>query len=214
MSNEFGQVILLNGTTSAGKSTLLRQLQQEMDEPYHAIALDQFRDGMPPRFRGLNSNSDEPGARGLNVVPVQLNGELVTEVQFGDYGLKVLSGLRRAVRALAECGVCVVVEDLVFSRDIAEDYARLLHDVRTTVVAVRCSEQVLLAREQQRLGRFPGTAKRYIDDLHRWMDYDVEVYTDTTAPADCAARVVAAVQAPSETPAIQRMYERLVAAGS
>jgi chloramphenicol 3-O phosphotransferase len=49
-----GRIVLLNGSSSAGKTTLARTLQVLRDEPWFHLALDQFRDGMPPAYRGLN----------------------------------------------------------------------------------------------------------------------------------------------------------------
>ncbi len=90
-----GKIIFLNGSSSAGKTTIAVMLQQLLDEPFQHIALDQFRDGMPGRFRGLNSPEGSPGARGLNVVPVDRNGEKVTEIRFGEVGEQILRGMRR-----------------------------------------------------------------------------------------------------------------------
>ena len=90
-----GRIILLNGSSSAGKTTLAITLQQLLPDPWHHIALDQFRDGLGGRSRGLNSAPGAPGARGLNVVPVARGNERVTDVQFGDIGKKVLRGMRR-----------------------------------------------------------------------------------------------------------------------
>ena len=81
-----GNVIFLNGSSSAGKTTIAGMLQQILDEPYQHIALDQFRDGMPGRFRGLNSPDGTPGALGLNVVPIQREGQRVTQIRFGSHG--------------------------------------------------------------------------------------------------------------------------------
>ena len=109
-------VILLNGCSSAGKTTLAVALQNQLKEPYQHVALDQFRDGMPGRVRGLNSPAGDPGASGLNVVPGKLNGEWVTHIQFGDYGERVLAAMRRTVASLTELGCNVIVDDLLFER--------------------------------------------------------------------------------------------------
>ncbi|MEC7138496.1 MAG: hypothetical protein VXW50_05500, partial [Pseudomonadota bacterium] len=55
-------VILLNGCSSAGKTTLALKLQQLLSEPYQHVALDQFRDGMPGQVRGFNSPAGDSGA--------------------------------------------------------------------------------------------------------------------------------------------------------
>ena len=67
-----GTIIFLNGTSSAGKTTLARTLQELMDEPYQHVALDQFRDGMADKYRGLNAPAGTTGDMGLNVVPVAI----------------------------------------------------------------------------------------------------------------------------------------------
>ena len=59
-----GRIILLNGSSSAGKTTLAITLQQLLPDPWHHIALDQFRDGLGGRYRWLNSPPGTPGAQG------------------------------------------------------------------------------------------------------------------------------------------------------
>ena len=115
-------VILLNGCSSAGKTTLALALQDVLSVPYQHIALDQFRDGMPGRVRGLNSPAGDPGATGLIVVPGVLHGEAVTHIEFGEYGERVLAGMRRSVATLSDLGCNVIVDDLLFKPAYLTDY--------------------------------------------------------------------------------------------
>jgi phospho-2-dehydro-3-deoxyheptonate aldolase len=46
----FGSVILLNGTSSAGKSTLANAVQDVMDAPYLCLGIDCFFDALPQRY--------------------------------------------------------------------------------------------------------------------------------------------------------------------
>ena len=64
-----GKILFLNGTSSAGKTTLSKGLQQALPECWRHVALDQFRDGLPDKYRGLNAPADTTGALGLNVIP-------------------------------------------------------------------------------------------------------------------------------------------------
>ena len=66
----FGTIIFLNGTSSAGKTTLAHGLQEQLTEPYMHVALDQFRDGLPDQYRGLNAPRGSTGDWGVNVTPV------------------------------------------------------------------------------------------------------------------------------------------------
>jgi chloramphenicol 3-O phosphotransferase len=186
-----GRIILLNGSSSAGKTTLAITLQQLLPDPWHHIALDQFRDGLGGRYRGLNSAPGAPGARGLNVVPVSRGNERVTDVQFGDIGKRVLRGMRRAIAAFAAEGNNVIIDDLMFEPAFLFDYVDVLCSFDVLFVGVRCPIDVVNAREAKRPGRFPGTATSHFDRVHSHSRYDIEVDTGTASPRECAELIIA-----------------------
>ena len=192
-----GKIILLNGCSSSGKTTLAVKLQQLLQEPYQHMALDQFRDGMPSRVRGLNSPAGDPGASGLNVVPAQQNGKWVTQIQFGDYGEKVLKAMRRSIAGFAEMGCNVIVDDLLFKREYLEDYMSVLNPEKTWFIGVKCSLDVVLAREALRPGRFPGTAVSHYEQVHEHgLGYDLEVDTSAATPRQVAQSIVDRITTP------------------
>ena len=199
-----GKVILLNGSSSAGKTTLAYSIQLLSPQPVQHIALDHFRDGMPARFRGMNSLPGEPGARGLNVVP--RHGR--TELHFGDVGHATLRGMRRAAAAFAETGIDVVVDDLLLERAFLVDYLQVLQGFDVTFVAVRCDLATLTARENARPGRFPGTAAAHFERVHEDCVYDLEVDTAVDAPRHCAQQVIAAARVPRRPVAFDRLREQ------
>ena len=187
-------VILLNGCSSAGKTTLALALQDVLTAPYQHIALDQFRDGMPGRVRGLNSPAGDPGATGLNVVPGVLHGEAVTHIQFGEYGERVLAGMRRSVATLSNLGCNVIVDDLLFKPAYLEDYVEVLNPDSTWFISVTCSLEIVREREASRPGRFPGTAVSHFEQVHaHGGPYDLTVDTSrknsTTVALEIAARL-------------------------
>lgn len=192
-------VILLNGSSSSGKTTLAEKLQQLLPEPYQYIALDQFRDGMPMRVRGLNAPPGTEGARGLNVVPASLNGEPVTEIRFGDFGEAVLAGMRRTVAAFAQQGIPVIVDDLLFKREYLYDYLDVLDLSSSWLIGVRCDLDVVNARESSRIGRFPGTATAHFNLVHEHVfEYDLEVDTTMASPRTVAEAVMERLASPPE----------------
>lgn len=190
-------VILLNGCSSAGKTTLALALQNQLKAPYQHVALDQFRDGMPGRVRGLNSPPGDPGASGLNVVPGKLNGKWVTHIRFGDYGERVLAGMRRTVAALTELGCNVIVDDLLFERAYLDDYVQVLNPDKTWFIGVKCSLDVVHQREALRPGRFPGTAVSHYEQVHaHGAAYDLEVDTSDAKVADLSLAIIERLQSP------------------
>lgn len=194
-----GNIIFLNGSSSAGKTTLAAMLQQLLPEPYQHIALDQFRDGMPGRYRGLNSPEGTPGDLGLNVVPVQREGQLITEVRFGAHGEQVLRGMRRAIAAFALAGNHVIIDDLLFRPEYLHDYADALAELDVWLIGVRCSLDVVNQRESQRSGRFPGTATSHYHAVHaHGGSYDLEVDTSDATPRACAELIIARLTEPPQ----------------
>ncbi len=200
-----GKVILLNGCSSAGKTTLAHAIQRLNPDPMQYIALDQFRDGMSGRYRGMNSAPEEPGSRGLNIMPAK--GGTQTELRFGDVGNLTLKGMRRAVAAFASVGIDVVVDDLLLETDFLVDYLDVLNGLAVTFVGVRCDLATVNARESARLGRFPGTAAAHFDLVHAGCRYDVEVDTVRMTPTQCAEGVLAAVQAPCKPSAFELLRD-------
>ena len=190
-----GKIIFLNGTSSAGKTTLAHGLQEIMPEPYLHIALDQFRDGMPARFRGLNSPIGTDGERGLNVVPRQSAPVPITEIRFGETGRRMLRGMRRSIAAMAAEGNNVIIDDIILEPEFLDDYLEVLAHLDVYFVGVRCPAAVIAARESERPGRFPGTAAGHSDICHAHRLYDVEVDTSILDPNDCAQLVAKFVKA-------------------
>jgi chloramphenicol 3-O phosphotransferase len=185
-----GKILFLNGTSSAGKTTLAKALQETLPDCWQHVALDQFRDGLPDKYRGLNAPADTAGAQGLNVIPDQKNGQAYTRIHFGDAGQVVLRGMRRAMRALVDEGVNIIIDDIILEPLFLTDYLSVFEGCEIWFVGVRCDLAVIDAREQARPGRFPGTAFGHADICHAHGLYDVEVNTGTDKPQACANKVI------------------------
>ncbi len=206
-------IIFLNGCSSSGKTTLAMKLQQLLPEPYQHIALDQYRDGMPGRVRGLNAPAHTEGAMGLNVVPVQQRGEWVTQIQFGSYGEQVLAGMRRTVSLFSDMGIPVIVDDLLFKCDYLHDYVSVLNPDKTWFIGVQCALDVVNQRESQRPGRFPGTATSHYDQVHAHGEqYDLEVDTSSASPRAVAEQIIQRLAQPPQ--AFHDIRARVTAAQS
>lgn len=186
-----GTIIFLNGTSSAGKTTLAHALQEQLEEPYIHVALDQFRDGLPDKFRGLNAPKGSTGDQGLNVVPITDVEKPYTAIRFGEQGEKMLRGMRRAMVAMVTSGNNIVIDDIILNQSFLEDYLEVFKLQKVVFVGVRCPRETINQREGSRPGRFPGTAVGHFDTCHAHGIYDVEVNTATMDPEECAAKIVA-----------------------
>ena len=190
-----GRIILLNGSSSAGKTTLAITLQQLLPDPWHHIALDQFRDGMGGRYRGLNSPPGTPGARGLNVVPVAHGNERVTEVRFGDLGKQVLRGMRRAIAAFAAEGNNVIIDDLMFEPAFLFDYVDALDGLRRAVRRRAMSDRRGECARSETPGPFSRNRDIALRSRSQSCVYDIEVDTGIASPRQCAEQIIARLNA-------------------
>ena len=186
-----GVIIFLNGTSSAGKTTLAYALQDKLASSYQHVALDQFRDGLPGKFRGLNAPAGTDGARGLNVVPSEGR---TTKIEFGATGIILLRGMRRAIAAMADAGNNIIIDDIILHEDFLQDYLQVFADLQVYFVGVYCPLSVVNERELRRPGRFPGTAAGHLETCHAHKIYDVEVDTAVQSVDDCSEKVISRLQ--------------------
>jgi chloramphenicol 3-O phosphotransferase len=172
-------IILLNGISSAGKTSISQVLQRTLNEPYLQVSIDAFEDMLPNRFQ---------------------NGG---HFAWGELFPKLLAGFHRSIAALADAGVNVIVDHVMVYR---EGWASTLVDCMTALepfavyfVGVRCSLEEAMRREQARGDRFIGTAERQFPRVHRHNLYDVEVDTTRTSPEVCAEQIRAFVSSHDPT---------------
>ena len=191
-----GTVIFLNGVSSSGKTTLAKELQEQLEQPFLHLALDQFRDGLPDKFRGLNSAKGTTGARGLNVVPCLDDEKPITSIVFGETGKLMLKGMRSAMAAMAKVGNNIIIDDIILETEFLNAYLRVFEDLEVYFIGVKCAIEVAEERESQRLGRFPGTALSHLFICHAHELYDLEIDTGRNLPRECAARILDRLQSP------------------
>ena len=191
-SKSSGRVIYLNGTSSAGKTTLAQALLDVLKEPYLHFSLNLF-DKLPSR---------KQIKRGL--IPDIWNFE---------------SGFAKCVAALASSGNNVIVDDVMAppqylpagiefdALDLLRQRVAVLSPFDVLFVKVFCLLEELERREATRGDRTIGLARFQYDKVHKYVIYDVEVDTSMNAPEDGAKQVLEALQSPHSRRALQQMIE-------
>ena len=148
-----GQIILLNGASSSGKSSVARALQARLDQPYWHISIDHLRDA--------------------GVLPLDRvrSGEFAWSAMRGPF----FAGFERSLAVYAEAGNNLVVEHIIEDEAWMQRVVRLLHGLDVFFVGVRCDLDELEQRERQRGDRLLGDARRDFFTVHRHAVYDAEV---------------------------------------
>jgi chloramphenicol 3-O phosphotransferase len=172
------QVILLNGGSSSGKSSLARALQEVLPQPWLRLGVDDLIDAMPARLTG--SDGLDLGDDGA--------------VEVGPAFTAVEDHWMAGIAAIAAHGGRVIVEDNFVSGPAAQHrWTTALSGIETRWVGVRCAAEVAAAREEARGDRVPGMAAKQAEKVHHGIHYDVVVDTSSTSAAELAEQLCQAL---------------------
>jgi chloramphenicol 3-O phosphotransferase len=170
------RVIMLNGGSSSGKSSIARCLQELLPEAWLTFGADTLVDAMPARL--------QTSAEGFDVAP---GGEVVT----GDEFRRLDHAWAQGVAAVVRAGVPVVVDEVFLGGTRSQARWRdALAGLEVLWVAVRCDPDVAEAREAARGDRAAGMARLQAELVHRGVDYDLEVDTGRAGAEECARAIM------------------------
>ena len=157
------QIILLNGPSSSGKSTLSRVLQELIAEKRNA------------KFA---------------VVSIDDYMKLTTEETIYEDDVYEISGdmCRGALDAL-ETHAGVIIDHVITSERIFTQLQELLGKYPIHTVHVTCPLPVLLEREYARKNRCLGSAEASYTYLFPQDGYDMTVDTSVMSPVECAEKI-------------------------
>jgi chloramphenicol 3-O phosphotransferase len=173
MNSTFGTVIVLNGTSSAGKTSLLNAIQAALPDAFLDAGLDKFLWMLPPRYRRA---------------PLW-NEVLGRAARSGPEGHRLVQGMHNAIAALSRSGVNVVADHVLVEPAWLHHCAEALHGLPTLFVGVVCPLAVLEERERARMDRTLGQARLQHDIVHQGARYDLVLDTSTLTPEEGAAAV-------------------------
>lgn len=170
-------VIVLNGGSSSGKSTIARCLQSVLPDPWLTFGVDDLLAAMPVSLHASGSS-----------VAIQPDGQVVVGSQFRALEAAWMQG----IAAMARAGGLVIIDEVFLSGGQSQHrWQEALTGLGVLWVAVRCDPDVAAAREASRGDRTGGMARSQARVVHEGMHYDVEVDTSATTPAECAAIIAA-----------------------
>ena len=188
-----GNIILLNGTSSSGKTTIARALQEVMETPYLHTGIDQFLiERLPKRLIVYSDGIHPATAEGWLAV---FRDEALSQVRIGPIGYQWITGMYRAIAALAEEGLNVIIDDVIYDRRVLKAAVRTLPAQRVFFVGIRCPLEVAEGREQARGSRAKGGARTFYDLVHLHGIYDLEVDSVNYSPIECAIKIKSGLQA-------------------
>ena len=163
-----GRIVVLAGSSSSGKTTLGRKLQETLDGTWLLLGVDLMLWTLPPK---LMHNSDGVAVR---------DGV----IRRGDEFMRIFGAFRDAIAALARSGVDVLIDEVMLEASADQRlWDESLRGLDVCWIGVRCDPEIAAAREAARGDRPPGIARQQAMTVHDGVRYDVEVDNGSLEPA-------------------------------
>lgn len=187
-----GTIIVLNGTSSSGKTSIARALQDLFEAPYLDAGLDRFLWMLPRRYLDRPLWDEVLG--------------LASEA--GPTGHRLVAGMHQALVSLARTGNNVVADHVLVEPLWLRECAGLLAGLPAYLVGVRCPLEVLEQRERARRDRTLGQAAAQFPLVHAHGIYDLEVDTSVSSVKACARQIKERVECGAPPAAFARLHEQ------
>lgn len=183
-------LILLNGTSSSGKTSIARAFQQLAPRRFLNFSIDSILSTLPPRDLDAITRGDE------------LADLRIPELVRAFYA---------CVRTLLDRGHDLVIDHALTARYHSELLVEATagHDV--LLVGIDCPLDVLRERERQRGDRRLGMAELQQRTIQTWLEYDLRLDSAALPAEAAAARIVEALES-APRGAIERTRNRLAEA--
>jgi chloramphenicol 3-O phosphotransferase len=180
-------LIVLNGPSSAGKSTIISSLQDFWPRPLFASGLDVFIGGWPISYVTLPDSENLPVPNtGMRIVAgVGPAPSWIPE--YGDQFHEVMKFAHGCWAAMHDGGIDVVIDHVILDATLREQARSTL--ANAFWVGVTCDIDELIRRESARGDRRISFASGTAAVVHNEMSYDLTVDT-TDTPAEVIARQI------------------------
>lgn len=189
--NEPGTVIILNGPSASGKSSIQKAFQDLMmpqlwakmgiDNLFDKLFVDITLDNMafwqsPNDMRWVESTTDD-------------EGNPVITLYVGPGGKKIRDGMHAAIAAYARAGNNIIVDYINYDESWLSSLLSELSGLPVVLVKVAIPLEVLEARERARGTSPVGHARSHYDHVYGQEAYDLEIDSGTMSPQKCAQAI-------------------------
>lgn len=180
-------IILLNGCSSAGKSTLARAIQFLSEKPYLLIGIDTFFHMLPASYVGFGDKADQ----GFHFIPEHDDLGPLMRIENGPYGKAIGNTTPKVIKTIADDGHDIILDEVFFGDESLNRYVQALKDHTVYFIGVMCDLKTLQEREILRGDRALGLGRDQIGRVHApERSYDMTVDTTCTSAFECGKAIL------------------------
>ncbi|WP_433747900.1 chloramphenicol phosphotransferase CPT family protein [Falsibacillus pallidus] len=172
-------VIILNGGSSSGKTTLAKCLQKSLSTPWLRFSIDDLIAAMPEYL--LKEDTGIQFGEDGSVIP-------------GTEFRKLESAWMQGIAEMARNGAQVIIDDVFISGAAAQNrWKEATVGLQILWVGVYCDQSVAASRENSRGDRVEGMAVSQASLVHEGIYYDLKIDTTNSPTEECAQIIIAEI---------------------
>ena len=186
-------IVFLNGTSSSGKTSIAKALQERLGPEWLHSGIDHYLERVAPTFHTVTTNpdADAPGLLWL----MAADEDRLVDVRWGSVGARMVDGMYRAAAAYVAAGNKLIFDDVMFDDRATASMREALADASVLLVGVKCTLEEIERREAARGNRVPGSGRIQYERVHAGQSYDLEVDTSQLTTEECAVKIAEAIGA-------------------
>lgn len=186
-----GTVIILNGPSCAGKTSIQNAFQHlMMPNLWCKTGIDMLLDATMPNIVPENFNfwtSENPLRWVENTYDSE--GHKIFTLFLGEQGKKVAYAMNSAIAAYAHNGCNVIVDYIAYDPEWLTDLKQKLEGIKTYYIAVDISLDALEQREKARGTSPEGHARSHYFTVYGNITYDLRVNSEKNTPQEIARQI-------------------------
>lgn len=181
-------IIILNGCPSAGKSSIVKEMQKLYQKPLLSLGIDRFWAMIPEQYKESGSKAHEGY---LFMQSLDEHRKPIVNIKHGLFAEQFNYTMPHVIRSLADCQHDVVVDAIITNDLLLHKYTQELKNHTVYFIGVECSLDELEKREKERKNRILGLARGHIGHIHKNKEfYDLIINTTHTDPIACAQTIL------------------------
>jgi chloramphenicol 3-O phosphotransferase len=193
------EVIVLNGTSSSGKTTLAVALQDTLLDSWLVLGIDTLFAALPLALLDIDADAtidarprDHVGRDGG--IAFAADGAITVGSEFRRLEEALLAGFA----AMAESGARLILDEVFLDGGASQERLReALKGRRVVWVGVTCELEVAKQRERDRGDRVVGMVEHQSSIVHEGVRYDLVVDTTSSSSYDLARQIAAHAHVPT-----------------
>jgi chloramphenicol 3-O phosphotransferase len=181
-------LIVVNGTSSSGKTSVIKCLQETMSETWLTFGVDTLISGLPIPLLAIDDDA-QIAIRAPRTTYREGGMTLHADghISVGPEYRRIEVAFHEGLAAMMRAGVRLILDEVFLEGSRSQERLRAnFPDAHIVWIGVTCEPVVATERERLRRDRVIGMVAAQLPEVHKGVEYHFVVASDARSPRDCA----------------------------